>query len=316
MDGSSVTPMNKLKMEKDHLLHKWLNHEATPKELERLMDDPEYASYIQIAEASMGLEPPEMDSEANYEALSKKRSAVRPLRKPNVFSVVWKVAAILALLLAGYYYTTTLNTSVKTHIGQTKTVALPDGSQVVLNSGSAITYTKNDWGRSRELSLVGEAYFKVKKGSKFSVKTHVGTVSVLGTRFNVLARDGLFEVSCYEGLVSVAFNDTVLQLPAGKKIRIAQGSLQGEDDEQSPTPAWLHRESSFEDAPLKAVLDELERQYPVNITTEGVDVEKRFTGTFSHQNLELALQSICEPLRLTFNIETNGAVTINAKNSE
>lgn len=308
--------MNVMNMEKNYVLHKWLNNEATPEELELLKADPEYAPYLKIAEASKGFEIPEMDLEANKEAISNKIKPVRNLHRPTVFSIVWKVAAILALLLAGYYYTTTLNTSVKTQIGQTKSIALPDNSQVVLNSGSEIAYNKKDWRHSRELSLVGEAYFSVRKGSTFSVKTAEGTVTVLGTRFNVAARDGLFEVACYEGLVSVAFKDTLLQLPAGKKVRIAQGNSMDEADEINPSPTWLHSESSFENAPLKEVLDELERHYPIHIALEGVDVDKRFTGSFPHQNLELALQSICEPLRLTFTIDTNGAVTINAKNSE
>ena len=45
-------------MEKDYLLHKWLNNEATSEEVEQLREDPEYVSYIQIAIASSGFEAP------------------------------------------------------------------------------------------------------------------------------------------------------------------------------------------------------------------------------------------------------------------
>lgn len=303
-------------MEKDYLLHKWLNNEATPEELEQLKNDPEYASYVQIADASSGFEIPKMDSEANFEAISNKTKPVLHLYKPSIFSVVWKVAAVFAVLLSGYYYTTTLDTSVKTEIAQTETFSLPDNSEVVLNAGSKITYNKKNWANSRELSLDGEAYFKVTKGNKFSVKTVEGTVSVLGTQFNVFARDGFFEVACYEGLVSVAFNDTLLKVPAGSKVQIENGKLVINEASESPSPVWLANESIFENAPLSLVLQELERQYPIKVTSGKVVSEHRFSGTFTHENLDLALKAICEPLHLNYKINKNGAVSIHAENSK
>jgi ferric-dicitrate binding protein FerR (iron transport regulator) len=308
--------MNTKKMEKDYLLHKWLNNEATPEELEQLKTDPEYASYIQIAAASAGFEMPEMDSESNFKAISNKIKPVHQLQKPSVFSIVWKVAAVFAVLLAGYYYTTTLDTSVKTEIAQTETFSLPDSSEVVLNAGSKITYNKKNWANSRELSLDGEAYFKVTKGNKFSVKTVEGTVSVLGTQFNVFARDGLFTVACYEGLVSVAFNDTLLKVPAGSKVQIENGKLVINETAETSSPVWLAHESNFENAPLPIVIKELERQYPIKITLKNVDSEKRFTGSFTHENLDLALKAICEPLQLHYKIDNNGSVQIDAKISK
>lgn len=303
-------------MEKDYLLHKWLNNEATPEELEQLKADPEYASYVQIATASSNFGVPKMDSEANFEAISNQLKPVHQLHKPNIFSIVWKVAAVFAVLLSSYYYISMLDTSVKTEIAQTKTFALPDNSEVVLNAGSQITYNKKNWSDSRELSLDGEAYFKVKKGNKFSVKTVEGIVSVLGTQFNVFARDGFFEVSCYEGLVSVAFNDTLVKVPAGSKIQIENGKLAINEATENASPIWLANESNFENAPLPIVLKEVERQYPVKVNLEDIDSEKRFTGSFTHKNLDLALKAICEPLQLNYKINKNGVVSIHAKNSK
>lgn len=303
-------------MEKDQLLHKWLNNEATAEEIERLKSDPKYASYLQIADAASGFGIPEMNEGANFDAISKKIQPVRQLEKPKVFSIVWKVAAIFALLLAGYYYTTTLDTSIKTEIATTETFLLPDNSEVILNAGSQITYNKKDWSKTRTLSLDGEAYFKVTKGNKFSVNTSEGIVSVLGTQFNVSARDGVFKVACYEGLVSVAFNDTLLKLAAGETVEIENGEIVTSGATENTAPVWLNEESSFENAPLQRVVKELERHYPINVSIQNVDAKKRFTGSFTHKNLELALKSICEPLQLDYKINDNGAVTIDNKNSK
>lgn len=308
--------MNTMKMEKDYLLHKWLNNDATQEEVEKLKADPEFASYLKIGEASKEFDVPKMDSVANFEAISSKIKSTRQLHKPNVFSIVWKVAALFALILAGYYYASTLNTSVQTEIAQTETFSLPDGSEVSMNSGSKISYNKKKWDRSRALSLNGEAYFKVTKGNKFSVNTKEGTVTVLGTQFNVFARAGLFTVVCYEGLVSVAFNDTLLKLPAGQKVQIENGKLVLNQTTENPSPVWLVNESSFENAPLQRVVKELERQYPVKVSLENVDLSKKFTGTFTHKNLEFALKSLCEPLQLKYEISKNGTITIHAENSK
>jgi Fe2+-dicitrate sensor, membrane component len=65
---------------------------------------------------------------------------------------------------------------------------------VNLNSSSQLSYSKNKWDSKREVTLNGEAFFKVSKGSTFDVITLNGKVSVLGTQFNVKQRENYFEV--------------------------------------------------------------------------------------------------------------------------
>lgn len=303
-------------MDKDYILHKWLNNEASPAEIEQLKTDAKYASFIKIAETSSSFDVAEMDTEANFKAISNELKPVQQLQKPRVFSIVWKVAAVFALLLVGYYYTTTLDTTVTTQVAQTKNFLLPDGSKVALNAASTLTYNKNNWTDNRELTLNGEAYFSVLKGNKFSVKTTQGIITVLGTQFNVAARDNFLTVNCYEGLVSVQFNDTLIKLPAGKKIEIENKKLIANENTVNQSPLWLQHESSFNNVTLQRVIDALKRQYEVKIKLKDVNLEKRFTGTFTHKNLELALKSICEPLQLTYKINKNAVVIIDAKNSK
>ncbi|MBT0607394.1 FecR family protein [Aequorivita echinoideorum] len=302
-------------MEKNYLLHKWLNNEASPEERKQLEEDPEYASHIKIANLSSRFELPDMDVDSNLKAILEKRKHVRHINNNTIFSYAWKVAAFLAVVFATYYYTTTLDTMVESKIAQTETFLLPDNSEVVLNSGSKITYNKKRWNTSRELSLEGEAHFNVAKGNKFSVATVEGIVSVLGTKFNVRAREGALSVSCYEGLVSVAFADTVLQVSAGNEVYIKDGKLALNREVQQTSPTWFLSESSFRNESLTTVIKELERQYPIKVTLENVNFEKKFTGSFTHSNLDLALQAICEPLNLQYKLGKKGIVYINAKNS-
>lgn len=66
-------------------------------------------------------------------------------------------------------------------------LVLSDGTEIWLNADSRITYPICFKGTTREVSISGEAYFKVSKyaGKSFIVKTHHGNIRVLGTEFNV-----------------------------------------------------------------------------------------------------------------------------------
>jgi len=302
-------------MEKEYILHKWLNDSATSEELEYLKTSPEYNTLIKIAVISSGLEAPESNSEANFKTITSNLiNNKREVKKLIPFASLLKVAAVLALLLVGYLYISSLDTEVQTQIAEKQNILLPDNSEVIINANSAISYNKKKWSQQRELKLTGEAYFKVTKGNTFSVKTSLGIVTVLGTQFNVYSRDNLFNIECYEGLVSVAFNDTLIKLPAGSRLSIENGVLVKHDISILSFPNWTINESSFENALLSTVLQELKRQYPIKLITKFNDVNQRYTGSFSHNDLNLALKSICDPLHLAYTIEEE-SITIYDKES-
>ena len=86
-------------------------------------------------------------------------------------------------------------------------IILPDGSHVMLNSDSKLTYPVKFGSHSREVLLNGEAYFSITKDKKhpFVVKTGSVDVKVLGTRFNLKAypTDHTVVTTLDEGLVSL-----------------------------------------------------------------------------------------------------------------
>ena len=68
-------------------------------------------------------------------------------------------------------------------------------------------------------------------------------------------------------------------------------------------PDWMQVESSFTNIALQEVIAELERQYNITIKATAVDTTQLFSGTFTHNNLNTALQSITIPLKISFKIE-------------
>ncbi len=289
----------------ENYLAKWLNNELTETELAEFKNSDEYASYQRILEVSSTLEAPDFDVENAFEALRNKRT----LQETKVvqlkpFKRFLRVAAAVTIIMVGsYFYLNTLNENIATQFAENKEVVLPDTSEILLNADSQISYSKKKWDKERKVSLEGEAFFKVAKGKRFTVSTDQGIVEVLGTQFNVENRKGFFEVTCFEGLVSVTFNNKETKLPAGTSFLVIDGKVIEAEKPNTTTPSWMNNESSFKSIPLKYVLDEFQRQHNIKVETQNIDINKLFTGTFSNTNIDLALQSISVPSQIKFKLE-------------
>lgn len=211
-----------------------------------------------------------------------------------------RLAAVLLIGFSVFYFTSNLDTNITTTIAQQTTIDLPDASTVKLNASSKLSYNKNKWETNREVYLEGEAFFKVAKGSTFDVKTKHGLVQVLGTEFNVKQYDNFFEVTCFEGLVAVTYNNESLNLKPGNRFKVIDNKVIKSETEAATKPSWTASESSFKSVPLKYVIDELQRQYPITIDNNSINTEQLFTGSFTHNDLDLALKSITLPLNITY----------------
>lgn len=292
-----------MKNEKEIL--KWFNNELSSKEIEDLKQSEDFDTLKKIAHYASQLETPKVDAQTALEAFkvrnqSKKKTKVRSLN----FKTFYRVAAVLVVMLTSAYFLFFNDTkSFETQIAQTKTVTLPDHSEVILNSATKLSFNEKKWANKRALTLEGEAFFKVQKGKTFSVNTTAGVVTVLGTQFNVKERKNYFEVNCYEGLVSVTYNNETVKLPLGKTFRVINGIIQNVADFNAQNPSWIQQESSFNKIPLDQVIAELERQYDIKIKVEGVDTSKLFTGSFTHTDKEIALQAVTIPLKLSYRIQ-------------
>ncbi|WP_458627484.1 FecR family protein [Winogradskyella sp. PC D3.3] len=286
-------------MQKEELIKKWLDNNLSTEEQNAFEQLEDYNTLIQMDTALKTFKAPDFSVDQTYQTLkpnlTPKKTHLNQWLKPLL-----RIAAILAIGFSVYYYTSTLDTEVGTLIAQQTTVKLPDASTVDLNANSTISFNESHWNTTREVKLQGEAFFKVAKGKKFDVVTTDGIISVLGTQFNVKQRDSYFKVTCYEGLVAVTHNDNTVQLKPGHTFEIIDGKLLVNEKENATQPQWLRGESSFKGVPLKYVIAEFENHYSQNIITEDIDLSRLFTGSFTHNNLDLALKSVTIPLNLSY----------------
>ncbi|ADY30003.1 FecR family protein [Cellulophaga lytica] len=292
----------------ENYLAKWLNNELTEEEIIQFKKTEEYASYQKIITASSKLKAPEFDQEKALQAINKKRNTNKQTKviKLNPFKKYISIAAAVILLFGlGYFYTTTLEQTVSTDYAQNNELILPDNSEVILNAESKIAYNKNKWDQKRDVSLEGEAFFKVAKGEKFTVTTNQGVISVLGTQFNVETRANFFEVTCYEGLVNVNYNGKDYKVPGGTSFMVINGNVAPLSHVKTLVPSWTLNESTFKSIPLEFVFNELQRQFNLTVTTKNVNTKQLYTGSFNNKDLDLALKSISIPSKISYTLEEN-----------
>jgi ferric-dicitrate binding protein FerR (iron transport regulator) len=225
--------------------------------------------------------------------------------KPNWARVAAYAAMLAILVIAAIYFWPSSSMELQTQMAEIDKVRLPDRSTVVLNADTRLTYNETE--KLRGLSLNGEAFFDVKEGKTFKVESEHGVVTVLGTSFNIYDRQNQYEVVCISGSVKVELKQNGLYtLTKGEYVRLnAMGELETNDDsgqliESKAVLAWRQGEFFFENAQLIDVMEEVERQFDVEIhlDNELKDIQGAFY--FTNNKLDEALQNILWPLHLTY----------------
>ena len=218
-------------------------------------------------------------------------------------------AASVAVILAFYFFTASI-----TIIGESdnKVCLLPDNSRIVLDSNSEIEYKKFNW--NRKVKLEGVAYFEVEKGSNFQVKTNLGTVEVLGTRFLVSGSKDKMEVQCYEGSVRASLNAESAVLEAGNKFTGTQNGVKTEDfDTNIEYPELAKFNAQFSKESVVDIAKKLEVFFGTKITVE--DSSNRiFSGTIQTAKLESALAIICGSMQLDYSVNEKNEIIIKNQN--
>lgn len=286
-------------------LARWLTGELSEEELAGFQASDVYKQIMAIDHAVGSLTLPEIDTE---KALSK---VTAEIRKPKILSpagYTWWVpalAASLALLFGVYSYFFSLKTYT-TGIGEEATILLADGSTVGMNANSKLSHKRFGWLDDRKVHFDGEAYFEVQPGGDFTVVTSGGTVSVVGTRFNVRVRRDL-KVQCYDG--SVVFTPANTSFPASELSRGMEIIMKGDKIRHTgftgKFPDWKQGFSSFSEQPFADVVEELAIQFPVTFQLDSVQTDRLFTGQFSHNSLEGALKTTMEPMGIKYHISSD-----------
>jgi len=240
-------------------------------------------------------------------------------RRRSLTYLYWAAAAVIGIVLLSYFLLpigigTTLEYT--TAFGEIKNVVLEDGSHITLNSNSRLIVSKEMHGKQhREVSLQGEAFFKIVKTSDqqtFTVKTPTGvTVQVLGTEFNVNTRREQLAVYLQSGKVQLRNGKDEVFLSPGERADFNKSHSKmvvskALPDAASEMLAWKAGYYVMNDQDLISVAQYIEDNFGIHVSLSDSTLNsKRITARVRAQDLQLLLNVISETLELSIEQKEN-----------
>lgn len=286
----------------DTFLARWLNGELTEEERKEFEKSEDYRELNRLLKGTEMLQSPSFEGDKVLSQIKQERNREKakpqaPSKNLRPLFYVGAAAAVIAILLYFFYPQQANMVNKPMHLatlaGEMESKIFSDNSWIRLNENSEIVFDEKSWSRERKVGLEGEAYFEVEKGAAFTVVTELGSVKVLGTRFNVSTRNDRLDVMCFEGRVEV-YNEDASQnqvLTAGESLQIEKDdirNLEAASNEQT-YPSWLEGIYSAQDISIKEALAAFERIYGVEFEIENLDVKEIVSVNFYKNDKEKAL---------------------------
>lgn len=214
-------------------------------------------------------------------------------------------------------------------VGGRKTIALPDGTHVILNSNSTLKVPDNFNKHDRQVLLDGAAFFDVvhHAQSPFKVSAKNLVTIDIGTSFLVRAYDYEpdIRVLLLSGKVRIETrrrngNETShnsIELNPGQDLTLdkSNGQLQTGTFDILALESWKAGKMSFDNASFDEVLRQLQLWYGMEFEIRGKEHKiQHFTGEFTNEKLDNVLKVISFSMNCHYKIEGNKVImTFNHK---
>jgi len=301
-------------LENKEIIARWLSGELSDKEKDALTQRDDLNDLKAVLDDVSTWSLPPVDTAEGLKRLRAKTATAKPETKVISMRPLLRYAAAIALLATVWFVFdyTQKNGMVDLETGLAETIQheLPNGSVITLGAVSNASYDKGNWEEDRLIDLVGQAFFDVESGTKFTVNTAFGDVTVLGTQFDVQTVNGALKVNCFEGSVAVSSENGREVLKPGEGLIFDKGTFERVDF-RNTTPSWTGGTSVYEGTELEDVLNDLKRYYKVQLTLPADQSSTNFTGSFPHGDLAQALRSIFSPLEIQYTLSADGTVVFN-----
>lgn len=199
--------------------------------------------------------------------------------------------------------------SVTIPAGERFAVVLSDGTKVYLNSNSYIRYPVNFSGDTRDVTLVGRAYFDVAKSKiPFIVNTSDMKVEVLGTSFDVESRKNgkSTSVILVEGSVKVLADGQSMIISPDEKLSIDRfkRNISVTNVDAKTLTLWKDGVLVLKDNTFDEMIESLCSWYGVEIIDNSTVPEtERFNGRFDRENIATAVETIALSAKVGYRIE-------------
>ena len=222
-------------------------------------------------------------------------------------------SGLAALLIAGGALFTPWaghDQSFSTSVGETREVALSDGSIVKLDTDSALTTHFTHEARHVRLRR-GQAYFTVAHDAELPFIVDAGSASVTatGTQFDVRRIGDQTLVTLIQGGVDIRSGDSLSHLASGQKLRVVPGQkLVPEAVDTANFTAWTRGRLVLDGVPLSQAIDEVNRytDHPVSLDDRSF-ADVRFSGTLTTGDVPAFIAAVTALLPLRTVTDRNGS---------
>lgn len=179
-------------------------------------------------------------------------------------------------------------------------VVLADGTKVWLNALSSLRFPTSFSGKTRNVELIGEAYFEIAKNRAmpFNVKMPNGAeVRVTGTHFNAMAYEDENNISAIlvEGAIQMANQSNLAILKPGQQAVLHKqtGMIEVSTADKEAAMAWKNGYFLFNGENIRSIMRKLTRWYGVEVLYEGPMGDKDFSGMVSrYKNVSEVLKML------------------------
>lgn len=167
-------------------------------------------------------------------------------------------------------------------------LALSDGSEVFLNSASSVVFPFSFQGQTREITIKGEAYFKIASnpGHPFIVHLPHADIQVLGTEFNVNAYDSTnIKVSLHSGAIRLIAFDKDVQVKPGSQVQL--NSMLHALEVKKFTPeelSWVEGKYVLDNTPLSELSAVIPRWFGVSVVLDNEQLGNRHFSGIIYKN--------------------------------
>jgi len=247
------------------------------------------AAYDRVEDMDIEIDPAMLDEPALIEPWR----AHRARRRGWIAAAAVLAASLLIAVGIANRTSQPSTTQYATRIGETKIIALADGSTVTLNTGTKIDAVMGRNTRGVMLER-GEVLFHVTKdpAHPFVVIAGDRAVRVVGTVFDVLREAGIVTIVVAEGDVAVSQRSAgvgvvEIHLKPGQRAIGREGNPQEtvEPVNLARALAWREGYLVYDNAPLSSVVNDLNRYFavPIALADSGVAIY-RFSGVLRIDN--------------------------------
>lgn len=189
----------------------------------------------------------------------------------------------------------------RTQTGEQRLVQLQDGTELHLNTATAVNVRYGP--RLRELELLcGEILVSTAKdaaGRPLVVHTEEGSLRALGTRFTVLREAASSRLSVLEHAVEVrpaAQPQALATVTAGQQLSFTAQALGAVTPADPQADAWLRHMLIVSNWRLHDFVRQLQRYRPGVLSCDAGVAELRLSGAFNLNNTDGVLENLCRTL--------------------